>query len=273
MVTISLTTDWGASGLYTGLFKAKLVQRLPGVQIVDISHQIEPYKVPDAVFALKNAITYFAPKTIHIVSVASMNIADRSKNREFICFQYNYQYFIGPNNGLWEMLFDDVPEKVYKIEAVKKNVQGSFSESDIFVDVISKLSMGLSPERIGVPIDFYRGSRIGAPEIGSDQIKGSILYFDGYGNGITNISQKQFEDVRNGRFFTIFVGRKTYSTDEISENYMLTQNKIIALFNSSNLLELAVPYYSLQKSLFGEQTGVWIMFFDTELEKQKFSLT
>ena len=39
MVTISLTTDWGTSGFYTGLFKAKLVQKLPGAQIVDISHE------------------------------------------------------------------------------------------------------------------------------------------------------------------------------------------------------------------------------------------
>ena len=86
MQTVSITTDWGTSGLYAGLFKAKLVQRVPDVQIVEISHAIEPYKVADAVFALKNAYPYFAPKAIHIISVAQWEFKTTAKTGTLFVF-------------------------------------------------------------------------------------------------------------------------------------------------------------------------------------------
>lgn len=273
MVTVSLTTDWGVSGIYTGMFKAKLVQRLPGVQIVDVSHQIAPFDCLGAVWALKNAIPFFAPKTIHVVSVASKNIENPLKNREFICFQQNYQYFIGPNNGLWEMLFDTRPEHVYQINLQRKNMADSFCEADLFVDVIGKLSMGLTPDRIGEEVELYGGPKIGAPEIGENHIKGSVLYFDVYGNGITNVTKTQFEEIRKGRLFTIFVARQDMSTDIISADYVETNKKILALFNSAGLLELALPYMPLQSFLYADnKVGVWIKFFESENEKQNFRL-
>ena len=274
MVTISLTTDWGTSGFYTGLFKAKLVQKLPGAQIVDISHEIPPFKIDDAVYALRNAYPYFAPKTIHVVAVASEDRRVRDKNREFICFQYNYQYFIGPNNGLWEMLLDDVPEHVYKIHLPNRYV-GSFPESDAIVNTIGKLSMGVHPEKIGEEVEFCRGSKIGAPMITADDIVGNIMYFDTYGNGITNIRQEDFERVGRNRPFFITVTKKTLRTDVISENYEGTtpDNTIIALFNVSGFLEVAMSYYSLKSYLPpSDSKKVLIQFFNSEEEKHPFEL-
>ncbi|MCQ2959786.1 MAG: SAM-dependent chlorinase/fluorinase [Bacteroidales bacterium] len=267
MVTVSLTTDWGKTGLYTGVFKAKLVQKLPGVQIVDISHEIDPFKVESAVFSLKNAIPYFSPKTIHVVSVAAKNLGRNAhKNREFICFQHNYQYFIGPNNGLWELLFEKPITDVFKIELPQKRLYSdSFVESDIFVDVISKLALGTGPDRIGERTEFFRGQIFGKPEIGPDEIKGAIMYFDVYGNGVSNVSKAKFEEIRKGRAFSITIGRASITTDEISQDYIPTKHPIIALFNSAGLLELAMPFMSLQSFLNIEsQTGFWIRFFETE---------
>lgn len=272
MVIVTLTTDWGDSGLYLGMFKAKLIRLLPGVQIVDVSHTIPVYHVEDAVFALRNAYKYFPPKTIHVVSVASKTVDDKSKNREFICFQYNYQYFIGPNNGLWEMLLDVVPNPVYKIGFQSKSI-GNFPESDVFVETIGKLALGGGLDRIGTPVPFTRGMRINQPQIDDRQIIGNYLYFDSYGNGITNISKEIFEQVGKGRLFTIMAGRENVKTDVISTNYHSTTDSVIALFNVSGFLELAMPYYSLKSHLFiDERTRILIRFYDSEAEKDAFKL-
>ena len=275
MQTVSITTDWGTSGLYAGLFKAKLVQRVPDVQIVEISHAIEPYKVADAVFALKNAYPYFAPNTIHIISVASMGIQNHSKNREFVCFKYNNQYFIGPNNGLWSLLLPEKIATVYKIDTPRRaELGGSFIESEIFVDAVQKISSGMQPEEIGEAIECYQGPIIGAPVVEQNVLRGNLLYFDVYGNAITNITRAYFDNIGKGRPFTITVARENMSTNVLSNDYdESTNNVIIAMFNTSGYLEIAIPFASLRKFLHAENTmSVEVKFFDSTDNAQELVL-
>lgn len=266
MVTVSVTTDWGLSGIYVGLFKAKLVRSVPDVQLVEISHSIDTYKVADAVFALKNAYPYFGKDTIHIISVAAMNVKEPAKNREFICFQYDNQYFIGPNNGLWSLLLPEAPTDVYKLDSSRRSeVSESFIESDIFVEAIQKISLGKPIEEMGEKIEYYQGPRFGAPVVEPDGLRGSLLYFDVYGNAITNITRKHFDEVGKGRRFTVTIAEKRYSTDVISKDYgSAGKHMIIALFNASGYLEISIPFMSLRDML-GDNinVGVYVQFFDS----------
>ncbi|MCQ2606557.1 MAG: SAM-dependent chlorinase/fluorinase [Bacteroidales bacterium] len=279
MITISLTTDWGATGCYVGQFKAKLAQRLPGAQIVDVSHSILPYHINDAVYALRGCYQFFQNKTIHVVSIASSIIDDLSKNREFVCFQYKDYSFIGPNNGFWSMLFGENPPKIYSLEPLrKKNSCGSFSELDMFVAAINKLAIGETPEIFGTEVGCYGKAKLPSPQIQEDQILGTFLYFDSYGNGVTNITKQTFEDVRRDRPFVITVGRLSNRTDCISNDYenLSGDNKIIALFNTSGYLELSIPFFSLKNygSFEAFSTRIVIKFYDSmeAKEKNEFSL-
>lgn len=276
MVTVSLTTDWGHSGLYSGLFKAKLVQRMPGVQIVDVSHDIKPYSVEEAVFALRNCYKFFGTNTIHIISVASQNISDQSKNREFICFQYNYQYFIGPNNGLWTLLLgENAPQAVYKlVSSYNRPSIGSFEESDLFVDAVNALSLGKPPEKIGQKVPCVAGRNIGLPKVSPDTIIGNFLYFDNYGNGITNISEKDFKEVGKDRTYEIIVGSHKNKTYALTNDYSLAKGaQIMAYFNCSGFLEIAIPYNSLQDMiLIDKNTRVLVTFYDYGNEPDRLQL-
>lgn len=276
MLTVSLTTDWGNSGIYTGLFKAKLIQRLPGTQIVDISNEIKAFDVGQAVFSLRNAFSHFPQKTIHIVSVASANIQDKAKNHEYVCLQYNYQYFIGPNNGLWNMLFEETPTEVYKIPTAPQKSLGNFQEADAIVETINKIAIGLPIDRIGEKTTCYSAYKMSAPIVTDNMLEGRFLYFDSYGNGITNIPIALFETARRDRHFTIMVDSKRYSTDEITENYEPKDKsaKIMALYNVSGFLEIAIPYNPLEKffHIDSEHTSIFVHFYDTEEEKNNFGL-
>ncbi|MBR5434199.1 MAG: SAM-dependent chlorinase/fluorinase [Bacteroidales bacterium] len=275
MQTVSITTDWGNTGIYVGLFKAKLVSRIPDVQLVEITHSIDAYKVADAVFALRNAYPYFGQGTIHIVSVAAINVKDVKKNREFICFQYDGQYFIGPNNGLWSLLLPENPTTVYKLDSSNRDeVAETFIESDIFIDAIQKISSGTPLNEIGEETEYYQGPRFGAPAVEHDGLRGTLLYFDVYGNAVTNITKKQFDEVGKGRAFKITIAQQQYYTTVISKDYESSgKYLIIALFNSSGHLELAVPFMSLKKFL-GENAnaGVYVQFFDTNDDGQNLRL-
>ncbi|MDR0941969.1 MAG: SAM-dependent chlorinase/fluorinase, partial [Bacteroidales bacterium] len=133
MITVTLTTDWGTDGLYTGAFKGRLVSRIPGVQLVEISHQIDYLQPIKAALALQNSYSFFMAKTIHVLSVGGS--ANSMQPVQHICFQYKNHYFIGPNNGIWETIFNEIPTTVYALpsELSSKNFN-SFPELEIYID-------------------------------------------------------------------------------------------------------------------------------------------
>jgi len=82
------------------------------------------------------------------------------------------------------------------------------------------------------------------------QIMGNVIYVDNYGNVITNITRKLFENVARGRAFKIAARTATFTKiyNRYSEaiNFNIEKEKRdedgkkLALFNSSGYLELAI---------------------------------
>ena len=107
-------------------------------------------------------------------------------------------------------------------------------------------------------------------------LEGRFLYFDSYGNGITNIPISLFETARRDRFFSIMLETKRYSTEEISENYEMKDknSKIMALYNVSGFLEIAIPYNPLDRffPIDKDHTPIFVHFYNTEEEKNNFGL-
>jgi len=268
MITVTLTTDWGADGIYVGAFKGRLVQRIPGVQMVDVTHQVEPLNPIRAVYALQNCYKFFAKKTIHIVGVGGDIGTDAPINkREYICFQYDHHYFIGPNNGMWETMFGEVPDQVFKLEKSSLAEQfNTFPELDIYIEAISKLSLGMEPKHVGTLVECAYGRRTALPARKGNQLLGTFQFFDTYGNGITNISKDEFYEIAKGRPFQIMVGSER---DEFVTNYIATDysegdsTKIMALFSFTGYLEISVRSSQLSKFLhIDKNTKVLVRFID-----------
>ena len=79
-----------------------------------------------------------------------------------------------------------------------------------------------------------------------DYIMGQVIYIDSYGNAITNISRSLFDRVGAGRDFRIFLQGPYTRIEKISDSYGgVRPGQLLALFNSVNLLELAVFMGSL----------------------------
>ena len=72
-------------------------------------------------------------------------------------------------------------------------------------------------------------------------ITGSIIYIDSYQNAITNITKDLFERIGKNRVFEILVQSNYYKLNKINRTYGETSvGEILALFNSLNLLEIAI---------------------------------
>ena len=66
---ITLLTDFGSSDHYAAAMKGVMIGICPGVRLIDISHEITPFAIPEAAYTLSQASSCFPAGTIHLAVV------------------------------------------------------------------------------------------------------------------------------------------------------------------------------------------------------------
>ena len=161
-------------------------------------------------------------------------------------------YFICANNGILSMLSNHItPQKIVEIN-IHNQLHTSFPVLDVFAHVACHIARGGDLDVIGKSINQIKPIKDLAPNLSEDKgkITGYVIYIDNYGNVVTNITRELFEINRKGRRFE--VNARNYKFDTIVEKYSDIVNfdlpsaqrqdegKKLALFNSSNFLEIAL---------------------------------
>lgn len=270
MAIITLTTDFGYKDHFVGVIKGTIYKELANAQIVDISNEISPFNIPECAYILKNSYKSFPEGTIHIVGVDS----EPTPENQHIAMLVDGHYFIAANNGVISLITSEIkPEKVVEIK-IPNPEYGSFPVLDVFVKVACHIARGGTLEVVGKIFNNLKDIREFAPRIleNGSGIVGSVIYIDNFGNVITNIQRHTFDAYRKGRNFILNARNKkitqihhTYS-DII--NFDLEKDKrngpgdLLALFNSSNYIELAI-YKSDLNTVGGASTLIGLDYRDT----------
>ena len=238
MPIITLTTDMGQKDYYVGVLKGAILKLLPEATIVDISHDVTPFLIPEAAFILKNSYKEFPEKTVHIVGIDP----DADDEISHIALSIGGHYFIGADNGIFSMIFDKKPEKIFELNIKQESEFMTFPTKDIFVPAACHLARGGTLEVIGKPKKELTERLMFNPTYADGRvIKGMVIYEDSYHNVITNISLRQFKDFGKGRKFTICFRDDHYDLHEIHNTYNdVVQGEMLALFGSTGFLEIAV---------------------------------
>ncbi len=248
MPVLTLTTDLGTRDYYVGAVKGGLLESCAEATLVDISHHVEPYNIVEAAYILRHAYPEFPQNTIHIISVNTLD----SKDTRHVIIHYDHQYFIGPDNGIFSLLFDDYPKEIYELS---HNLSASsFPAKDLYVAIAGNLCNGQPPESMGKAVNTIQERTMLQPVVQESFIRGTVIFVDGYENVISNISKTLFDQVRDGRNFALLF--KRYDTlQELSEHYYdVPVGEMLCLFNSASNLEIAINK-GKASSLLGLQIG------------------
>ena len=258
MTIVTLTTDFGHKDYSVSVIKAALLQQIPNLSVIDISHQISPYNPSETAYVLKNSFRAFPEGTIHIIGVES----EWTPENIHLAIEFEGHFFIGADNGILSMIIDDLKTtKIVEIN-IHKTVISSFPVLDVFISVAAHIARKGNLDVIGKPIKQIKELTNINPVINleGNQILGSVIYIDNYGNLITNIKKIFFNEVGKTRNFTISARsikfKKIYNGYSEAIDFSLPKNKRnedgkkLALFNSANHLELAV-YKSNPKTVGG----------------------
>ena len=258
MAIITLTSDWGSKDHYIGAVKGAILSKMPDTNIVDITHSIASFEIEQAAFVVRNCYTYYPKGTVHIIAINT----EESEIHPHTVIEHEGQYFIGTDNGIFSMIFDEKPDKIFELNIPQDSDFYTFSTRDRFVKAAIHLASGNKVEELGTPKDGLIEKILLHPVIDHNLLKGHVIHIDNYQNLITNIKKPLFMDMRKERKFGIFF--RTYEINKISESYSdVPIGEILALFGSNGHLEIAINQGNAS-GLLGMNTkdAIRIEFFD-----------
>ncbi len=269
MSIITLTTDFGHKDYFVGALKGKILSEHKEAVIVDISHEIDLFNTLEASYCIEAAYHNFPKGTIHIIGVDSERVGDT----QHIAMQWDDHYFICADNGILNTLIQKkIPQKIVAI-TIHDRLNTDVSDMDVFAAVACHISRGGLLNVIGKEIQSLKSISVLTSTISDDlaEIKGQIVYIDSFGNCVTNISQKQFNDtIRNRKFEIIIKNKKitrlhkSYSDFPVSDTKQLKdlEGDFLALFNENGYLEIAI-YKSNPKTVGSAATLLGLHFRDS----------
>jgi len=237
MGLITLISDWGLSDYYVAAVKGTIYRYHPDAQIVDISHQIQAYNSYEAAYVLKNAYGNFPEGTVHLIGI---NTEESLDNIHTVAY-YKKHYFIGCDDGIFSLIFDDEPESIFELNIPMESSSHTFSSRDRFAKAAAHLASGGSIEELGSIRDSIVSKILFTPPINDNALKGMVIHIDNYQNLITNITKSDFDNFIKGSKFEISFRTKKYRIFKVHDSYDdVVYGEIVALFTGNDILEIAI---------------------------------
>lgn len=238
MGVITLISDMGTTDHYVAAVKGSLLAYSPDATIVDISHNVRPFDINHAAYLLKSVWQSFPMGTVHMIGVRP----ELTAQQPHVVVHYMSHYFIGADNGIFSMLFDEMPEDVFEI-TLAQGPDWTFPMKGVFALAAGHLAKGGVPEFLGRRISGVKEMRTLQPMLEENLIKGNVVHCDHYGNVHTNIDRKLFESHVARREYTITLNRAAYQIKRISGDYAeVPVGNVMALWGFNGYLMIAVSH-------------------------------
>jgi len=235
---ITLTTDFGTQDYYVSAMKAVMLGIAPNARFIDISHEIPPQEIMAGAWVIHNAAFLFPKGSVHLVVVDPGVGTDRHP----VALKAGDQYFVGPDNGIFSLLYNEYECEVVKLNKPKfwrEERSRTFHGRDIFAPVAAHLSQGVTLKEVGEPIKDLVTYHWAVPIGDKDGLQGWVIHIDRFGNLITNISVDLLEEMVGRRKVRIYVGNTVI--DHLVNTFGdVDSGEPVAYIGSSGMLEVGI---------------------------------
>ncbi|MBD3218327.1 MAG: hypothetical protein GF310_08625 [candidate division Zixibacteria bacterium] len=237
--TIALLTDFGSQDSYAAEMKAVILSINSNANIIDISHNIEPQGILQASLMLKRSYPFFPAGTIFINVVDP----DVGSERKILLLEADNYNFIAPDNGLlWLTARELNVSKIISLENYDyflNPTPSTFEGRDKMAPAGSYLSLGIEPGQFGPIHSGLEKLEIPSTKTDKNLLIGEIVYFDRFGNAITNIAMDDLMEKEPSNLPVVIFG-----PDEIGHIVSTFSDagngSAVAYFGSSGFLEMAI---------------------------------
>jgi S-adenosylmethionine hydrolase len=190
-VVITFLSDFGVSDDFAGVCHGVMKRIAPDVEVIHITHGIQPTNVLQGSVVLANTLPY-APVGVHL---AIVDPEVGTPRRALVVRTGDNRLLVGPDNGLLVPAAEslggievahEITNRAYSLEPVAPTFHGR----DIFSPAAAHLALGLEPQELGdaVAVDSLVRLEYPKPEIGTRRIRAKCLYVDRFGNVQLNLT-------------------------------------------------------------------------------------
>jgi S-adenosylmethionine hydrolase len=194
---IGFMTDFDVKDDAVGICKAVMDGVAPGVRILDITHQSEPYNIAMGARFLAGSAPYF-PKDAVFVVVIDPGVG--STRKAIIAKSRVGQFFVLPDNGLLTLVQDrdgivEAHEITNPAWMIGSGISSTFHGRDIFSPSGAHVARGDDFAQAGPAVDVSKLARLDLKNATIDEkgLHGQVLGTDGpFGNLVLNVPAETF---------------------------------------------------------------------------------
>ncbi len=203
MPIVTFTSDFGTSDHYVASVKATLLSTDPSLQIVDISHDVEPFNIAHMAYVIRSVYQKFPEGTVHLIGANGSN-----PNLDTILLsEINGHFFVAPDNGIISLISEQNRPIVFAISSEKISNFNTLGAAK----VACTLANGSKPEELGTHTDRYVQLMLRQVKATKKEIAGHVIRVDHFGNLITNIKKLDFDILSKNRNYSLSFGRENVS--------------------------------------------------------------
>jgi S-adenosylmethionine hydrolase len=197
-VFVTFLTDFGLVDDFVGTCHGVMKRIAPEIEIIDITHGIEPQGVLQGALVLANTLPYL-PEGVHL---AVVDPGVGSPRRSLAVRSGDGRLFVGPDNGLLVPAAEklggiDAAFEVTNREYALEPVSATFHGRDIFSPAAAYLARGVAVEELGPAVDVGSLTRLDVPqpEVTDRRIRACCLYVDRFGNMQLNLTRGHLQQL------------------------------------------------------------------------------
>jgi S-adenosylmethionine hydrolase len=195
-VFVTFLTDFGLEDDFVGTCHGVMKRIAPHVEVIDITHGIQPHGVLQGALVLANTLPYL-PEGVHL---AVVDPGVGSERRALALRSGDGRLFVGPDNGLLipaaqKLGGVDAAHEVTNRDYALERVSATFHGRDIFSPAAAHLASGVAIEDLGPAIEprSLKQLDVPKPDIGDRRIRACCLYVDRFGNMQLNLTREHLE--------------------------------------------------------------------------------
>jgi S-adenosylmethionine hydrolase len=195
---ITFLSDFGVEDDFAGTCHGVIKRIAPQVDVIHITHGIEPQSILQGALVLANTLPYM-PDGVHL-AVVDPEVG--SPRRALVVETADGHLLVGPDNGLLvpaaEALggvaaANEITNRQYALEPVSATFHGR----DVFAPAAAHLVLGVERAELGAAVEAESLVRLEmpTPEIGRRRIRSTCLYVDRFGNIQLNLTARDVEQL------------------------------------------------------------------------------
>lgn len=221
-------TDFGFEGPYLSQMRNVLYQNAPGVPVIDLMVDVPVFDIRAAAYLLPRVMGPFGNGTV-CLAVVDPGVGG---TRKPIVLEANECWFVGPDNGLFELLArrSETVVRCWEITYAPDTVSASFHGRDIFAPVAAMIANGDTTANLkwGRPIKYENRQEANWPDDWAQ-----VIYIDRYGNCMTGLRWNRIDKTSSIKIGGVEVAIvETFSDCPVGDT--------LCYQNSLGLLEFAV---------------------------------